>query len=1202
MKRKIIILASVVLALITLFSLVSCGTKYTVTIDLAGGTGIEKTEIKVKEGGTISDPGTPTKEGYKFLGWYIGDSPKAWDFEKTVVNSDMTMRAAWRPASSSNDVCNDGGEHEFEVIEDIAPTCTESGKTVKKCVKCRTKDTQRYPALKHDFVDVVTAPTCGERGFTTTTCTRENCDYINIGTYVNATGDHQWSDEVKGEFKTIVAPTKYTAGLKARWCLVCNKEETSLIKPKYSNKEINNLVIGNFKYTGGTYVESPFVNIAGYAGVTVSSYYTVCLANNVADGKVDTYWSADTVADGANFTGEWLLLKFEEKRDVGAVNVILPNYTAWELGDGCHVEYEVEFLVDGEWISVGTVSDKNATTEGMNAKATIVLPQPYNTDSVRLTVNHSTRFTAPIIYEIEVLAHTEKTYREPVSMNASSSIAVSGKYNDWSPGGGALIDGDANSYWSTNWNRKGDGKVYADLEFAKETFIAAVQFTTKNDVGRKFSLQKWVVDEDNPEGHFVEIKQYAVPEKQSKDFIYSTANGQTTITFTENLEEPILKLRLELIHEPIYWESFIYSFEAHTVEEKADGVLDYMGCKHRALDDGEAVQPTCVSAGYTVMTCGCGYITKSKFTDALGHTWGEYVATAKSGDGTRVSTCTVCSATKSKQFNEQGNSIVEVTQYLKNAKATWSHTLDDGNYLDTYEWANEFMGKYKHRATIVMAITYSDSLVSLWQEHFSKGVFDLGSHSYDHGPYYTVSAISENSFLKDVNRAHYWFMHNFKGQRLIGFATPGGTTSVNSAKYLAGFYYANRIGDSPRIYNLPSELIGREMWGRLNSYVSKADQTEGAYVLFDSEGNIGGYKVVPATKVIIDEETGEEKEVFVTKTEKVNGKDVETIVFTIEWVDNVATLKKTPVTEQVVDEETGETKEVETGEYIYEIVSTGAGYSTNSLMNKENTVSNYREEDAKYILIYDITKPDDGEVTVEDLKFVKIADLASNFVFDSETLRLVDQPELSGSYLYTPETYVFSWEANGSYDFDPATGKFEFKDNGTGKYTLRHTTLGSYEDGINTALDVGGWIIDCVHSYGSGSIYSTYASSVSKFEYMKKTHIWGASYTDAIQYLREYQNSHVDVTSMTDSEIKISLTDTLDDYMFNHALTVKVAIPQSWEGKTITVTQAGVEIPFIADIDEYYDDFARKACTVMDGYLYLDAVPDRGEIVVTVSD
>ena len=119
-----------------------------------------------------------------------------------------------------------------------------------------------------------------------------------------------------------------------------------------------------------------------------------------------------------------------------------------------------------------------------------------------------------------------------------------------------------------------------------------------------------------------------------------------------------------------------------------------------------------------------------------------------------------------------------------------------------------------------------------------------------------------------------------------------------------------------------------------------------------------------------------------------------------------------------------------------------------------------------------------------------------------------------------------------------------------------------------------------MHSLGSGSIYSTYDSTISKFEYLKKTGVWVGSYTEVIQYVKEAQRATVDTVSLTESEIRLTLTDTLDNFMFNQALTIKVDIGD-WTG--ITATQDGKTIEFFIE----------------DGYAYVNAVPDCGEIVIT---
>ncbi len=65
--------------------------KFTVTFDSDGGTKVKSQ--KVKKGGKLNFPTNPQKEGYMFLGWYVGD--EQWSFENDVVTKDITLKAKW---------------------------------------------------------------------------------------------------------------------------------------------------------------------------------------------------------------------------------------------------------------------------------------------------------------------------------------------------------------------------------------------------------------------------------------------------------------------------------------------------------------------------------------------------------------------------------------------------------------------------------------------------------------------------------------------------------------------------------------------------------------------------------------------------------------------------------------------------------------------------------------------------------------------------------------------------------------------------------------------------------------------------------------------------------------------------------------------------------------------------------------------------
>ena len=79
-------------------------TYYTITFDTMGGSSIDS--IVVKENDKISLPEEPTRDGYEFQGWYIGDDE--YNFED-LVKSDLTLTAKWKRVSTSSGSSNSGG-------------------------------------------------------------------------------------------------------------------------------------------------------------------------------------------------------------------------------------------------------------------------------------------------------------------------------------------------------------------------------------------------------------------------------------------------------------------------------------------------------------------------------------------------------------------------------------------------------------------------------------------------------------------------------------------------------------------------------------------------------------------------------------------------------------------------------------------------------------------------------------------------------------------------------------------------------------------------------------------------------------------------------------------------------------------------------------------------------------------------------------
>ena len=96
--------------------------------------------------------------------------------------------------------------------------------------------------------------------------------------------------------------------------------------------------------------------------------------------------------------------------------------------------------------------------------------------------------------------------------------------------------------------------------------------------------------------------------------------------------------------------------------------------------------------------------------------------------------------------------------------------------------------------------------------------------------------------------------------------------------------------------------------------------------------------------------------------------------------------------------------------------------------------------------------------------------------------------------------------------------------------------------------------------------------------------VWNAFYEDAVLYIREYQNSTVSVSGDA-AGLSVTLTDTLDNTIYNYPLTVKIAVPASWQAAKIV---QGTTV-----------SYAKVVKYGLKSYILADIVPDGGEAAIT---
>ena len=133
--------------------------------------------------------GTNGSEG---IGRGANESGNPIDDERYGKN-DVIIDNSWVP---DGDKMKQEFNHDWSDTETL-PTCTEAGEKGKVCSRCGMKETEKIPALGHDWGDwtVTTPATCTNEGVETRTCNR---DPSHVETRAIPATGHNWVDNGNG--------------------------------------------------------------------------------------------------------------------------------------------------------------------------------------------------------------------------------------------------------------------------------------------------------------------------------------------------------------------------------------------------------------------------------------------------------------------------------------------------------------------------------------------------------------------------------------------------------------------------------------------------------------------------------------------------------------------------------------------------------------------------------------------------------------------------------------------------------------------------------------------------------------------------------------------------------------------------------------------------------------------------------------------
>ena len=89
---KIIISCLAVIVILVALDLRNPG--FTITFDSRGGSDVAAQNQMYGE--LLEVPEAPTREGYKFTGWYLDTAcQELWDVEEDIIEADITLYAGW---------------------------------------------------------------------------------------------------------------------------------------------------------------------------------------------------------------------------------------------------------------------------------------------------------------------------------------------------------------------------------------------------------------------------------------------------------------------------------------------------------------------------------------------------------------------------------------------------------------------------------------------------------------------------------------------------------------------------------------------------------------------------------------------------------------------------------------------------------------------------------------------------------------------------------------------------------------------------------------------------------------------------------------------------------------------------------------------------------------------------------------------------
>ena len=165
-------------------------------------------------------------------------------------------------------------------------------------------------------------------------------------------------------------------------------------------------------------------------------------------------------------------------------------------------------------------------------------------------------------------------------------------------------------------------------------------------------------------------------------------------------------------------------------------------------------------------------------------------------------------------------------------------------------------------------------------------------------------------------------------------------------------------------------------------------------------------------------------------------------------------------------------------------------------------------------------------------------------------------------------------------------------------YSIMPTNDTTYEkmmESVDEAVAENGLLVFCFHKIedvltNKNSTLKTEADKVfaDVGQYVEEGKVWNPFYADAVKYMKETETAKATMETTGDA-IEVTVTDELDNEIFDYPLTVKVPVPADWEYALLTQGER---------TESNLKTFTENG----EAFVYANVVPDAGKATVVKSE